>query len=79
MTSNELVGRTWKAVHMSKPHISCSEATSLDTVSFEGSDNNDSKIVVDYCFVNILISTSYRFFKLTPDVLKKWSKGHYSI
>ena len=48
MTSDELVGRTWKVVHMSRPLISCSEATSLDTVSSEGissAENNESKII----------------------------------
>lgn len=48
VTSDELVGRTWKVVHMSRPLISCSEATSLDTVSSEGissAENNESKII----------------------------------
>ena len=48
VTADELVGRTWKVVHMSRPLISCSEAASLDTVSSEGSssaENNESKIM----------------------------------
>ncbi len=49
VTPNELVGRTWKVVHMSRPVISCSEATSMDTVSSEGSSSysetaNESKL-----------------------------------
>lgn len=42
VTSDELVGRTWKVVHMNKPLISCSEATSLDTVSSDGSSSDGS-------------------------------------
>lgn len=50
VTPDELVGRTWKVVHMSRPVISCSEATSMaDTVSSEGSGSysleaNESKL-----------------------------------
>lgn len=49
VTPNELVGRTWKVVHMSRPTISCSEASSMDTVSSEGSGSynleaNESKL-----------------------------------
>ena len=47
VTPNELVGRTWKVVDMSKPQLPRSESTSLDTASYESttSENNQSTIL----------------------------------
>lgn len=45
---DELVGRIWKVVYMSRFLILCSEVISLDIVSFEGIsfvENNESKII----------------------------------
>lgn len=59
VTPNELVGRTWKVVHMSRPVISCSEAISMDTVSSEGSSSSsgssyseayESKLCYLFCY-----------------------------
>ena len=55
VTPNELVGRTWKVVHMSRPVISNSEYTSMDTVHSEGSsftETKESKPFICLLFLN---------------------------
>ena len=45
VTPDELVGRTWKVVHMNRPAlITCSQATSMDTLSsVDGSSSGSSQ------------------------------------
>lgn len=43
VTPNELVGRTWKVVDMSKPQLPRSESTSLDTASYESTTSENSQ------------------------------------
>ena len=55
VTPDELVGRTWKVIDISKPQIPRSESTGSDMASYDGTTfgNNQSKTLCPvYSFIN---------------------------